>query len=116
MSRTIRRTRDKRRNKSGRSHFVKDYVYDRDETYLGLGWQSWAGMPMVKLTGKEYDKQFWKFHADTKPGYGWGNPNYSRKHFEDRLRMLHKQELLKYLKDDEHEVILDKPFCLSWER
>ena len=116
MSRTIRRTRDKRRNKSGRSNFAKDYVFDRVENYLDLTWQSWAGMPLVKLTGKEYDKQFWSFHGDTKPGYGWGNGTYSRKHSEDCLRMLNKQEIIKYLKDSDHEVIPHKPFCLSWER
>ena len=115
MSRTIRRTRDKRRNKSGRSNFVETYIFDRVENYMDLTWESWAGMPKVKLTGKEYDKQFWRFHRDTHNSYGWSNGTYTRKRFENRLRMLNKQEIQKFWKDPDYEVILFKPFCLSWE-
>lgn len=115
MSRTIRRTGDKKRNKSGRSNFVKDYIYESVEEYMDLSRYSWGGLPKVKLTGKDHDKQFWRFHRDTHNSYGWSNGTYTRKHFEDRLRMLNKQEIIKYMKDPEHVVIPFKPFCLSWE-
>lgn len=115
MSRTIRRTGDKKRNKSGRSNFVKDYIFERDEGHMNGTIDAWCGCPKVKLTGKEYDKQFWRFHRDTHNSYGWNHGTYTRKHFEDRLRMLNKQEIAKYLKDPEHIVIPFMPFDLSWE-
>lgn len=115
MSRTIRRTGDKKRNKSGRSNFVEGYIYEHVAEYLDLSRYSWEGMPKVKLTGKEYGKQFWRFHRDTPNSYGWSNRTYTRKRFEDKLRMLHKKEISKFLKDETYEIVPFKPRCLSWE-
>lgn len=122
MSRTIRRTRDKKRNKSGRSHFERDYTFDREcseekeffySADLGISWRS---RPLVKLQGKAFSKAYWKFHSDTSRGYGWGNPQYSRFAFEKHCRMKNKGEIVRYYKDENHEVFAHKPACLSWER
>lgn len=113
MSRTIRRTGDKKRNKSGRSNFVEDYTFDYVENYLDV--DAWSGKPKVKLTGDEFHKEYWRFHRDSKAGYGWGNGTYTRKHFEDRLRMQNKLEIQKFMKNENHVVIPVKPHDLSWE-
>ena len=110
MSRTIRRTRDKKRNKSGRSNFVDDwtteYVYDYG--YLGP-------RRLVQLEGKAFQKAYWTFHNDTLKHYG-GNHPYARKRYEDKCRMKNKNEIDRYLKDTDYEVITYNPGCLSWER
>lgn len=109
MSRTIRRTRDKKRNKSGRSNFVETWITYRECNIFGRG----TGR-RIPLTGKEYWKGYWKFYGDSIQR--WGNPPYSRKHFEDKCRIKNKNELNRYLKDNEYEVMMYKPGCLSWER
>ena len=113
MSRTIRRTRDKKRNKSGRSNFEHYYVTDciDDRTING-----WGGLKHYTLTGKEFDKKYWKFHGDTTPGYGWSVIKYTRQIFEDSCRMKNKEEIQRFYKDEDYEVFTHNPGCLSWER
>jgi len=113
MSRTFRRKGDKKRNKSGRSHFEKDYVND---CYDDRSINGWGGLVHYTLTGKAFDKAFWKFHGDSSNAYGWSNPIGSRKAFEAECRMNNKQEIARYLKDDEYEIQVYYPSCLSWER
>lgn len=113
MSKTFRRKGDKKRNKSGRSHFIRNYVTD---CYDDRSINGWGGLVHYTLTGKAFDKGYWKFHGDTNPGYGWGNSSYDRERFEAECRMNNKQEIARYLKDDEYEIQLHNPGCLSWER
>ena len=113
MSRTLRRTGDKKRNKSGRSNFEHDYVTD---CYDDHNINGWGGLIHYTLAGKAFSKGYWKFHRDSRPGYGWGNSNYDRKRFETKCRMDNKQEIARYLKDEEYEVQAYYPGCLSWER
>lgn len=114
MSRTFRRKGDKKRNKSGRSHFEKDYTVDRATSPIA-SWR-YRNLPLISLEGKAFDKGYWKFHRDSGPGYGWGNSNYDRKRSETKCRMDNKQEIARYLKDEEYEVQAYYPGCLSWER
>lgn len=118
MSRTIRRTGDKKRNKSGRSHFVENYITDYPEEWFGVKGKvkGWGGLPTIWKEGREYDKGFHKFHGDTKRGYGWSNHTYTRFRFEQRCRMKNKMEIQKWLNDNEYEVFTYQPGCLSWER
>ena len=113
MSRTFRRKGDKKRNKSGRSNFEHDYITDcyDDDSIIG-----WAGLVHYTLTGKAFSKAYWKFHGDTNPSYGWGNTKYDRRRFEAKCRMDNKQEIYSYLKDDEYEIQVYYPGCLSFER
>ena len=115
MSRTIRRTGDKKRNKSGKSNFVENYTTTYDETWMPDAPFGWRCAPRVEMQGKEFDKAFHKFHGDTKPNYGWSHHWYTRYRFEQRCRMENKQRIIKYLKDPEYVVVPFQPGCLSWE-
>jgi hypothetical protein len=116
MSRTIRRTGDKKRNKSGRAHFEHDYTHTYGDSNFESGFYAWGCKRSVKLEGKEFDKAFWKFHRDNHNSYGWSNHTWDRWHYEQRCRMKNKEEIIRFLKDDEYEVIVYQPGCLSWER
>ena len=114
MSRTFRRKGDKKRNKSGRSHFEKRFTVDHVEP--PVPGRRYGNLPLISLEGKAFDKAFWKFHGDSSNAYGWSNPIGSRKAFEAECRMNNKQEIARYLKDDEYEIQFHNPGCLSWER
>lgn len=118
MSRTMRRTSDKKRFNSGRSHFVDDYIYDYEEKWEGRDGvvDAWRGKPSKKLTGKEYGRAYHKFHGDTNPGYGWGNYPYSRYHSHQVARAQNKNQIERYKKDPNHEVVICNVRCLSWDR
>jgi hypothetical protein len=110
MSRTIRRKGDKKRNKSGSSSsihwYITDWSIDKDGNYQGR----------VPLEGKEYDQGYWKFHRDHHNSYGWSNHTWDRWHYEQRCRMKNKEEIIRYLNDENYEVFAHQPGCLSWER
>lgn len=111
MSRTIRRTRDKRRNKSGSSNFETNWTHDwtRPE---GTTWHfPWT---RVLREGKDFDKAWWRFHSDW--NIPWGNGKGLRLDAEGQCRMNNKLELARYLKDNEYEVFTYEPRCLSWDR
>jgi hypothetical protein len=111
MSRTIRRTRDKRRNKSGCSNFDTSWTFDWvHPEHLELH-GCWV---RVKLEGKAYEKAWWRFHSDWNTT--WGNGKGSRVDAEGQCRMKNKLELARYSKDDEYEIQLYEPRCLSWDR
>ena len=113
MSRTIRRKGYKKQLKSGRSHFEKDYVTDWVKPE---GVEAWGGGKRVPLTGKEYDKAYHAFHGDTKRGYGWGNHIVSRQLSIESWRVQNKAEIIRFIKDNDYEVMPHKPRCLSWDR
>jgi hypothetical protein len=106
MSRTIRRTRDKRRNDSGRSHF--DHHWTHDWVRFGSTWKS------VKLEGKEFDKAYWRFHSD-RVKRGWSYSKTLRAMFEKTTRAQNRQELVRYYQNSDYEVMTHKTACLSWE-
>ena len=118
MSRTIRRTRDKRRNKSGRSHFEKDYTEFYVEHWNGPTAMhgTWACFPRVKAKGHAFNKGYWFFHGDNHNAHGFSNYTYSRKAAEDTCRAKNRQEIIKYYKDEEYEILIHNPACLSWDR
>lgn len=113
MSRTIRRTKEKKRLKSGKSHFVKDYVTDYA---MPEGVEAWRGAKTVYLTGKEYDKGYYTFHGDTQRNFGWSNPPYDRKESINAWRNKNKMEIIRFIQNNDHEVVVHKVRCLSWER
>jgi hypothetical protein len=113
MSRTVRRTSYKKQLKSGRSHFVEDYVSDRIKPE---GVDAWAGGKRVLLTGKEYEQAYHAFHGDTKRGYGWGNHIISRQISIQSWRIQNKAEIIRFIKDNDYEVMMHNPRCLSWDR
>ena len=110
MARTIRRKGDKKRNKSGGSNsiewYITDWKNDDDGLYQGR----------VELVGKEFDKGYWKFHRDHHNSYGWSNHTWTRARYEDRCRMKNKEEIIRFMKDEEYEIFAYQPGCLSWER
>lgn len=109
MSRTIRRTRDKRRNKSGRSNF--DDWCTHDWVHMEGNSRCWV---KVKLEGKAYWKGWWRFHSDRLTG--WGNPKGCRVESNRIARAQNKEEIIRYFKDPDYEVLIRKPRCLSWDR
>jgi hypothetical protein len=111
MSRTIRRTRDKKRNKSGRSHFENSYTYDWLHT--GPINSIWL---KVKMEGKAFEKAYWKFHGDRHNSYGFSNSTWSRFDAETSCRMKNKTEIIRYYKNEEYDVFAYNPRCLSWDR
>jgi hypothetical protein len=110
MSRTIRRTRGKRRNKSGRSSFENDYTFDR--IHYGH-WGYYAPSKNVKLEGKEFDKAYWKFHGDSNKAQ-WSYFKSWRVSAEKKCRAKNKEEIVRYYQNVNYEVMLHKPECLSW--
>lgn len=116
MSRTIRRTGDKKRNKSGGSHFETDYThtYDESDRYSDVG--AWRAKPRIKMEGHEYFAQYHKFHGCTCRGYGWGNHTYSRWYAERQCRSVNKREIVRWLADDMYEIFTHNPPCLSYDR
>jgi hypothetical protein len=107
MSKTIRRTRAKKHNKSGRSNFVTYWVTNWTYDEEGL----WKRIP---LEGKEYDQAYWRFHSDRLKHLG--NSKGSRHEAERNCRRKNKEELFRYFKDEDYEVMLHEPRCLSWDR
>lgn len=116
MARTVRRTRDKKRNKSGRSHFERDYTHRKPRSERPNGFYAWGSYATIKLEGKEFDQAYWLFHRDHDGGYGWGNHKFDRWHYENRCRMKNKEEIIRYYKDEDYEVFAHQPGNLAWER
>lgn len=107
MSRTTRRTRAKKHNKSGSSHFVESWITTWKYDSEGLWYR-------ILLVGKEYDQMYWHFHSDQLKHLG--NGVFSRAIAEDNCRIKNKEELDRYYKDEDYEVVTHNPRCLSWDR
>lgn len=118
MCRTIRRIKEKKHNKSGKSHFSKSYTTTYIEIWHGSKSDvvSWGGLPCISLEKEQYNKAFHDFHSDTKKNYGWSNPQYSKKLSHITSRMHYKQEISKFFKNNHYEVLEKKLRCLSWDR
>jgi len=94
MSRTIRRTKEKR---LGRSSKVRSYLRTIPDEWNGvqpMHGTVWA-FPHVWKEDKEYQEGYWRFHRDSKKYYGWqllkGGKTSARAHNE--------KELIKAIKD-----------------
>lgn len=118
MSRTIRRIKEKNTNKSGKSHFLKTYIVQKPDVWQGSKSDitCWGGTPLEKLTGKEYDKAYHWFHGDAKSSKVWSNPAYSKTLTHIKHRMHYKQEVARFLKNDDYDISVKRLDCLSWER
>lgn len=97
MSRTIRRTKEKR---LGRSNYVERYLTTIPDEWNGV--QPMHGtvgsFPRIWLTGKDRVESYWRFHRDSKKFYGWqlmkGGKHSACAHNE--------HELIKAIKDADH--------------
>lgn len=118
MSRTIRRIKEKNSNKSGRSHFLKDYVVQSAEVWHGSKSEvtCCGGTPYQTLTGKEYSKAYHNFHGDSKASKVWSNPHYSKTLSHIKNRMHYKQEISRFVKNNEHDILNKELYCLSYDR
>lgn len=113
MSRTVRRTKEKKRNKSGSSHFINYYVTD---SFLPEGVTHWGGGKKVLLTGKEYSQGYYYFHGDTSRNHCWGNHKVSRVYSHRKWDTTMKEEVLRFMKDPDYEIIVYKLPCIAWDR
>jgi hypothetical protein len=114
MSRTIRRTSDKARY----PRFEKQYTHTQPETWEGmtLHWSNKAAFPLLPLEGKAFKKAYHKYHSDNGfPSFGFENA------FERPMRVtahqrrnLQKQELHKWRKNPDYEII-DVRDKLVWD-
>lgn len=97
MSRTIRRTKEKR---LGRSNKLKSYVFkyvpDWNDTIPM--YETCLAFPKQRLEGKEFDEAYWRFHRDSKKYYGWQ----LLKGGKISSRAFNEHELIKGLKDPEY--------------
>lgn len=108
MARTIRRTKEKRRYKSGSSHLESDYL---------MGWiRMGTAFIRAPLEGDERIKMYNLFHGDSHSSYGWSNPKYSRYESHMQLRVRYKDEISKYIKNEDYEIPVIRIRCLSWDR
>lgn len=105
MSRTIRRTSDKARY----PRFEKQYTHARPEAWAGmtLGWSNKAAFPLVPLEGIAFKKAYHRYHSDN------GMPSFAFENAFERpmpvsakqRRNRGRQQLCKWLKNPDHEVI-----------
>lgn len=106
MSRTIRRTGKKPNNFSGFNHtehwYFHHWVYDDEGR---LVWK--------KKEGKDLKKAWWDFHNDTLRGGSY--PKAWRRVTIREARVKNKNELAKYFKNPEYEIMDHEPRCLSWD-
>jgi hypothetical protein len=103
MSRTIRRTKYKHHH----ALFEKDYTYVRPDEWLGMkrNYYNASGFPLLKREGKEYIQAWHWFHSDNfndqEAIFHW----YGSK---ESAREQNKQELTKWLKNEEYEPMLQE--------
>jgi hypothetical protein len=115
MSRTIRRTKARKHY----SRFAKDYTHKQVEEWLDVKptntWQS-NGMPIRPLEGKEYINRLWHYHSDAGCHEFGFEDAFEKPYQEDEgsFRARNKNELRKWLKDHEYEII-EKPPKLLWD-
>lgn len=116
MSRTIRRTSSKKKNKSGPSDLIKWYITEKTDVWEGSKGDvsSYGGCPRIEKTGKDYDKALSKFYADSH--YTRGNSKGLRHSSHVITRSKNKGELIRYENNPDYEIMLQKPRCLSWDR
>lgn len=118
MSRTIRRKRHKTQYQHCYSNDEADYLWVQDDIWgykLGVmfDYRTLWKSPKRLLTGKEYKKAWWKFHKDDNffgSNYCW----HWRNAAERRGRVKNREELAKFWKNPEYEVMAYEPECLSW--
>jgi hypothetical protein len=117
MSRTIRRKGDKKHNHSGSSSFLKTYVTNYPDYWEGSGGivTAWGGLPHLPMTGHEYYEKYYMFHRDTHPGFGWGYYKWLRKNSNKQARSRNKEELARFWKNFDYDIVNHEPRCLSWE-
>lgn len=108
MSRTIRRTK----NKKHHSLFEKKYTYNRPEQWLDVKegfrriWPDWGygeGYPLLKRQGKEFWQAWHWYHSDNFNDYA------ALTRFEgykESAREQNKRELVKWLKNEDYEPVL----------
>lgn len=118
MSRTIRRKRHKNQYQHCVNHEERDWLWVQDDIwgYSLNRWDNYRTLwkaPKRQLVGKEYDKAWWKYHKDGRffqSNYRW----HWRNAAESRCRVRNKEELARFWKDPEYEVLTHEPECLSW--
>lgn len=113
MSRTIRRKGEKHHNRSGRSHFILDYITDSE---LTPGVEAWDGAKTVVMTGQEFWKGFYFFHGCTHRRCGWGNHKDQRQAAEVACRMANKRQMQRWQQDNDYEIFLLDPRDLTRDR
>lgn len=118
MSKTIRRSKEKARNKSGSSHFIKDFVTIRSDSWEGCKGtvEAWGGQPLILKSGRRYIKAVYRYHSDGRKLHFWSNPQYGKKLSHIKNRIQYKNKISNYLKNNNYEIIQHKLYCLSWER
>ena len=108
MSRTIRR----KKNKKHHSLFEKHYTHRKPDQWFDLSpswhhnWTEHAdGYPLIKLEGKEFEKAWHWYHSDNFNDYEailrWHGS-------KESARCQNKQELIKWLQNEEYEPMLLK--------
>jgi len=109
MARTFRRKGDKKRNKGGRSHFEKEWTY---EYAWEVSYGTYGACPLVPIVGREYWVKYHFFHSDN---FRHGSYRKSwRSEAEQICRARNKQQIMRYLRDPNYEVMEIFPECLSW--
>lgn len=56
---------------------------------------------------------YWHFHSDQLKHLG--NGAYGRANAERNCRRKNKEELIRYYKDEDYEILPHNPRCLSWD-
>ena len=92
MSRTIRRIK----SKDHHSYFFSDYIDG-------------------ELDEKSFDVVFWRYHRDSKKYYGWVCGKEFFAEAEATARAKNKQEIVRYMKNEDYEVVNHFPRDVSWD-
>jgi len=107
VSRTIRRKKTTKRF----SRFEKDYTHYHPKEWRGITQSTWKNdhhaFPRLPYEGKEFWIRYWKFHSDNGLRiFGFENA-FERPQYidEGQVRALYKKELVKWLKDEDYEII-----------
>lgn len=97
MSRTVRRV-GKSLDLTREAHWIEK---DNWEFITSAG-RPWGRLyyPREFLTGKEYKKGWWTFHSDH---HRWRRHR-NNLHSWSTVRMINKEDLCKWFKNDEHEL------------
>lgn len=115
MSRTIRRTKALKHY----SRFEKDYTHKPLEEWLDVApapnYRS-NGMPVRPLEGDEYFRRWWHYHSDSGCHEFGFEDAYERPFREEEgcFRARNKNEIRKWLKDHDYEII-EKPHKFMWD-
>lgn len=111
MSRTIRRKRAKRHHSS----FIHGFINTVPDEWNGVRpmYGTIGAFPSIKMEGREYWKAYHWYHGDKPHNM---NSYWYYIFDESRVRMRNKQELVRWLKDPDYEVMCwDLIDCADWD-